>query len=138
MTPYTFELEFSVRDYELDTQGVVNNSVYQNYLEHARHEFLKSIGLNFNKLHENGTDAVVHKVELEYKRPLLGDDRFVVRMYARQEGNVRFVFYQDIYKIPRNELALKGKVTGVFMNNGRPIRPPQEVVDALKQDEKPN
>ena len=138
MTPYTFELEFSVRDYELDTQGVVNNSVYQNYLEHARHEFLKSIGLNFNELHENGTDAVVHKVELEYKRPLVGDERFVVRMYARQEGNVRFVFYQDIYKVPKNELALKGKVTGVFMNNGRPIRPPEEVVNALKQDNSPN
>ncbi len=138
MEPYTFELEFSVRDYELDTQGVVNNSVYQNYLEHARHEFLKSIGLNFNELHENGTDAVVHKVELEYKRPLVGDERFVVRMYARQEGNVRFVFYQDIYKVPKNELALKGKVTGVFMNNGRPIRPPEEVVNALKQDNSPN
>ena len=138
MEPYTFELEFSVRDYELDTQGVVNNSVYQNYLEHARHEFLKSIGLNFNELHEKGTDAVVHKVELEYKRPLVGDERFVVRMYARQEGNVRFVFYQDIYKVPKNELALKGKVTGVFMNNGRPIRPPEEVVNALKQDNSPN
>ncbi|MCC5942255.1 MAG: acyl-CoA thioesterase [Balneolaceae bacterium] len=132
MEPYTFELEFSVRDYELDTQGVVNNAVYQNYLEHARHEFLKSIGLNFNKLHEEGTDAVVHKIELEYKRPLLGDDRFVVKVRAEQDGNVRFVFYQDIYKLPGNELALKAKVTAVFMTNGRPIRPPDEVVQALK------
>ncbi len=131
MKPYTFELEFSVRDYELDTQGVVNNAVYQNYLEHARHEFLKSIGLNFNKLHEDGTDAVVHKIELEYKRPLVGDDRFVVRMYAAQEGNVRFIFYQDIYKLPSDELTLKGKVTAVFMSNGRPIRPPEEVSKAL-------
>lgn len=131
MKPYTFELEFSVRDYELDTQGVVNNAVYQNYLEHARHEFLKSIGLNFNKLHEDGTDAVVHKIELEYKRPLMGDDRFVVRMYAVQEKNVRFIFYQDIYKLPSDELTLKGKVTAVFMSNGRAIRPPEEVTMAL-------
>jgi acyl-CoA thioester hydrolase len=130
---YDFELELTVRDYELDTQGVVNNAVYQNYLEHTRHEFLKFIGLNFNELHENGTDAVVHKTELEYKRALVGDDRFVVRVRAEQEGNVRFVFFQDIYKLPGEELALKGKVTAVFMQNGRPIRPPKEVSDALQK-----
>lgn len=125
------ETGFTVRDYELDSQGVVNNSVYQNYLEHARHEFLKSIGLNFNELHQKGTDAVVHKIELEYKRSLVGDDRFVVRTWAEQHGNVRFIFYQNIYKLPDDELVLIGKVTGVFMNNGRPIRPPKEVVEAL-------
>ena len=131
MRDYDFELEFTVRDYELDTQGVVNNAVYQNYLEHARHEYLKFIGLNFNKLHEDGTDAVVHKTVLEYKKALLGDDRFVVKVWAEQQGNVRFVFYQDIYKLPDEELVLKAEVTAVFMNNGRPIRPPKEVGEAL-------
>jgi len=126
-----FELELTVRDYELDTQGVVNNSVYQNYLEHARHEYLKSVGLNFNKLHKNGTDAVVHKVELVYKKPLMGDNRFIVKTRAEKSGNVRFVFYQNIYRLPENELVLKGVVTAVFMNNGRPIRPPKEVMEAI-------
>ncbi len=128
-----FELEFSVRDYELDTQGVVNNSVYQNYLEHARHEYLKSIGLNFNELHEDGTDAVVHKIELVYKKPLMGDDRFVVKTHAEQSGNVRFIFYQNIYRIPGDDIILEGVVTGVFMKNGRPIRPPEEVVMAIQK-----
>lgn len=130
--PKIHETEFCVRDYELDTQGVVNNSVYQNYLEHARHQFLKYIGLNFNELHEKGTDAVVHKAELEYKRSLLGDERFVVRTWAEQQGNVRFIFHQNIYRLPDDELVLVGKITGVFMQDGRPIRPPKEVVDALK------
>lgn len=127
-----YEIEFSVRDYELDSQGLVNNAVYQNYLEHARHGFLKSIGLNFNELHRKGTDAVVHKVELEYKRSLLGDDRFIVKTWAEQQGNVRFIFHQNIYKLPDRELVLLGKVTGVFMQNGRAIRPPKEVVEAIQ------
>ena len=128
-----FEVKFVVRDYELDSQGVVNNSIYQNYLEHARHEYLKAIGLNFNDLHKKGTDAVVHKVELEYKRALLGDDRFVVQTWAEPQGNVRFVFHQNIYKLPTREPVLIGKVTAVFMSNGRAIRPPIEVTEAIRK-----
>lgn len=131
MSEYDFELEFSVRDYELDVQGVVNNAVYQNYLEHTRHEFLKAVGLNFVELHEQGIDAVVHAIELEYKKPLMANDEFVVKLRAEPSGNVRFIFWQDIYRKSDNALTLKGKVTAVFMNNGRPIRPPEEVIQAL-------
>lgn len=131
MNGYKFEMEFTVRDYELDTQGIVNNSVYQNYLEHARHGFLKSLGLNFNELHRQGTDAVVYKVELIYKKALKGDDRFVVRTRAEPEGHVRFIFFQNIYLLPAEEPVLTGEVTTVFMNNGRPIRPPKEVSEAI-------
>lgn len=133
MKEYDFDFDMDVRDYELDTQGVVNNSVYQNYLEHARHQFLKEIGINFNGLHSNGVDAVVHKIELEYKRPLMGDDHFTVRSKIYQKGHVRYIFDQNIYREPDRELILKGVVTTVFMNEGRPIRPPEEVVKALEQ-----
>jgi acyl-CoA thioesterase FadM len=44
MIDYQFRLDFEVRDYECDLQGIVNNAVYQNYLEHTRHEFLKQKG----------------------------------------------------------------------------------------------
>ena len=52
-----FTLELAVRDYECDLQGVVNNAVYQNYLEHARHEYLKSIGIDFAALTAQGIEA---------------------------------------------------------------------------------
>jgi len=32
-TSYQYELDFTVRDYECDLQGIVNNSVYLNYFE---------------------------------------------------------------------------------------------------------
>jgi len=47
---FIYQLEFKVRDYECDLQGIVNNSVYQNYLEHTRHEFLLDNNVSFDLL----------------------------------------------------------------------------------------
>mgnify|MGYP005695630351 FL=1 len=61
ITDHTFALDFSVRDYECDLQGIVNNAVYQNYLEHARHQFLRSCGFDFAQLHREGHDlSLIH------------------------------------------------------------------------------
>lgn len=51
---YIFELVMKVRDYECDLQGIVNNANYQHYMEHTRHEFIKTAGLNFSDLHNKG------------------------------------------------------------------------------------
>ena len=95
---YLHSTEFTVRDYECDIQGVVNNANYQHYLEHARHEFLISRGISFAQLHEEGLDLIVTKVEIEYKYPLRSRDRFVVKTNIQREGNIRLVFLQDIYR----------------------------------------
>ncbi|MCF8358214.1 MAG: acyl-CoA thioesterase [Prolixibacteraceae bacterium] len=115
---YDYELEFTVRDYECDLQGHVNNSVYQNYLEHTRHEFIKTIGLDFKEMFDRGMINVVARVELAYKTPLASGDRFVVKLHLEQEG-VKFLFYQDIFRLPDNKLCLKGKVTSTSIVNGR-------------------
>jgi len=129
---YHFELEFLVRDYECDLLGVVNNAVYQNYLEHARHEFMHAAGLDFAKLHEEGIDPMVARIEIDYKFPLRSRDKFVVRIGVQREGRLRFVFYQDIFRLPDEKLILNAKVTGVCLQSGRPVAPDQ-VVEALER-----
>jgi acyl-CoA thioester hydrolase len=118
-----YKVEFAVRDYECDIQGVVNNSNYQHYLEHARHEFLISKGISFAELHERGTDLVVTRVEIDYKFPLRSRDRFEVQVSIVREGNVRLVFVQEIFRIPDGKLIVKAKVTGVATRKGRPVSP---------------
>ena len=129
---YIFELEFLVRDYECDLLGVVNNAVYQHYLEHTRHEFMHSAGINFGKLCEEGIDPIVTRVEIDYKFPLRSRDKFVVRMNLRREGRLRFVFDQDIYREPDEKIILKAKVTGVCLQNGRPVVP-DRVIGVLEK-----
>jgi acyl-CoA thioester hydrolase len=129
-TKFTYSIELAVRDYECDIQGVVNNANYQHYLEHARHEFLISKGINFIKLHEEGIDLIVTRVEIDYKYPLRSSDKFVIRLYIRREGNARLLFIQDIFRLPDEKLIIKSKVTGVATKNGKPVRP-GEIFDRL-------
>jgi acyl-CoA thioester hydrolase len=131
-TEYLFELKFLVRDYECDLLGVVNNAVYQHYLEHGRHEFMHAAGVDFAKLHEDRIDPIVARVEIDYKFPLRSRDRFVVRIGVKREGRLRFVFVQDIFRLPDEKLILNAKVTGVCLQNGRPVVP-DKVVETLEK-----
>lgn len=115
---YQFELGFKVRDYECDLQGVVNNSVYQNYLEHTRHEFLDWAGLNFAQLFEQGIMAVVARADIQYKYPLKSGDTFVCRLNAEREG-IKYLFYQDIYRLPDEKLCIKACITTVTTLEGK-------------------
>ncbi len=129
-----FTLEMAVRDYECDLQGVVNNAVYQNYLEHARHEYLKAIGIDFAALAAQGINLVVTRVEIDYKTSLTSGDRFVVEVRPERISPVRIGFRQDIYRLPDRKPVVKALVTGTALNaKGRPQLPRElaEILDRL-------
>ena len=121
---HDFSIEMSVRDYECDIQGVVNNSVYQNYLEHARHEYLKSIGIDFKSYTDKKINLVVVRIELDYKYSLSSGDSFIVTVDLKKESRIKFAFFQNIYLVPDKRPVIIGKVIGVAINpNGRPHIP---------------
>lgn len=128
---YAFTHEMKVRDYECDLQGIVNNANYQHYMEHSRHEFLESLGVNFGKLHEDGIDAMVAKITIEYKVPLRSGDRFVVGMNIQRQG-AKIVFFQDIYRLSDGKLCTKGAVESICVENGRLTR--GEIFDEVFKD----
>jgi len=121
--------EFTVRDYECDMQGVVNNANFQNYLEHARHLLLKNIGIDFADLTEKGIMLTVIRVELDYKHPLVSGNMFRIDTVMERISPLRFVFIQNIYIIPEEKLVLKGKVYGTSLNNRRKPQMPDVLED---------
>lgn len=121
MKEYLFTLADKVRDYECDLQGVVNNANYQHYMEHARHEFLDSLGENFGAMHERGIDAFVSRVEIQYKHSLRSGDQYLSCLNVYRKG-VKLVFEHDIYRQPDGTLSAKGTVESVIVQDGKLTR----------------
>ncbi len=125
MADKSMDLEFKVRDYECDMDHVVNNAVYLNYLEHARHEFLLGIGINFGELVRQGVSLVVTRIEADFKTSLVSGDTFIVRTSLSRKGRIRLQFNQSIYRTSDQRLMLSAIVTGTALNaRGRPEIPP--------------
>ena len=124
MTGYRFKLEYDVRDYECDLEGVVNNAVYLHYLEHTRHVFLRQVGVDFAALAEQKTNLLVIRVEIDYLYPLRSRDRFYVGINTERVSRLRFGFHQHIYRLPDGMPIAKALVIGTAVNaSGRPFLP---------------
>lgn len=115
---YIFETRMMVRDYECDIEGIVNNANYLHYAEHTRHLFLRRCGLSFADMHRRGTDAVVARMNLQYKTPLRSDDEFISRLALKKEG-LRYVFHQDIFRASDGKLCFRGVIDVVCLVNGK-------------------
>lgn len=121
-----FQLEFKVRDYECDMQGIVNNGVYFNYLEHARHEFLLDKGIDFADLTEQKIHLVVVRSEMDYKSSLTSGDQFVVTVDVERVSKVKFGFRQRVIRLQDEKVCLEALVTGTALNErGRPFILPE-------------
>ena len=108
------KIELEVRDYECDVQGIVNNAVYLNYLEHARHKFLLARDIDFVELAKEDKNLVLREANYVYHKSLFPDDKFTVDTKAQIEGKLKMVFLQEIYR--GDELVLNAKVTGACVS----------------------
>ena len=116
-----FRLDFEVRDYECDMEGIVNNAAYMNYLEHARHSFLKQKGGDFAELTRRGIHLVVIRTEADYLYPLRSGDKFYVTASLERISKLRFGFSQNIHRLPDDKMILKAKIFGTSLNaDGKP------------------
>ncbi|RJE77830.1 4-hydroxybenzoyl-CoA thioesterase [Pseudoalteromonas citrea] len=112
----TFSVDLKVRDYECDLQGIVNNSVYFNYLEHARHEFLLSKGVDFAELAARNVNLVVIRSEVDYKSSLKPGDMFTVEVKAERVSKLKSQFLQKIVRKADGKLMLNAVITWTSVN----------------------
>ena len=114
---------------ECDMQGIVNNGVYLNYYEHARHEFLQSNNMSFKAITDSKIFLVLIRSEIDYLHSLASNDDFFVTVAYQKISRLKLLFSQEIYLNNKDSqkriLASTAKFTVVALDNNRkPIRFP--------------
>lgn len=75
-----FEVTFRATYAETDQMGFVHHSNYLKYLENARWEAFRNLGLTYKQIEENGIHMPVIDVKLRFLKPLLYDELIKIKM----------------------------------------------------------
>jgi acyl-CoA thioester hydrolase len=105
-----FRARVTVRGYELDTQGHLNQAVYLQYAEHARWEVLRAAGLPQQRLIDSGVGPVALEVTLRFRAELRGGDEVDVTCAFEWGAGRTFRIEQEII---RADGVLCAQITGV-------------------------
>jgi acyl-CoA thioester hydrolase len=127
--------ELTVRSYECDAYGHVNNAVYLNYLEYGRMEFLHACKFDYNGLVAAGYYLYVTHIDIRYKASAVLDDKLFVETKPVKLQRVSGMFYQRIFK-EDGTVCAEAAVTWASVAGGSKLAPiPTEfLVDGLKPE----
>ncbi|MER5513747.1 acyl-CoA thioesterase [Streptomyces sp. NPDC002763] len=127
-----YSVHVTVRGYETDVQGHLNQAVYLNYAEHARWSLLQAAGLTQTELIGRGVGPVALETTIRYKRELLaGDEVDVTCVFEWGEGKT-FRILQSITKADGTLAAEVDAVGGLLdLKARRLIDRPSEVFKEL-------
>lgn len=116
-----FTVPVTVRGYELDINGHLNQAVYLQYAEHARWELLKAAGIPGEKMIGSGIGPVVLEQTLKYQRELhLGDEVTVSCEFSWSDGKI-FRMHQEIRKLDGTVSATIDVVSGIMDLSARKL-----------------
>ncbi|MFJ7911768.1 acyl-CoA thioesterase [Kitasatospora sp. NPDC096204] len=135
MSDQAFSTPITVRGYETDSQGHLNQAVYLQYAEHARWEYLRAAGIRQADLVAEGVGPVVLETTVKYLRELrAGDSVEVGCSFAWRDGKT----FQMVQRLVREDGVLAAEITGVGgildLKERRLVADPREPLRALATD----
>jgi acyl-CoA thioester hydrolase len=121
--------ELPIRVYYEDTDmgGIVYYANYLRYIERARSDWVRSLGVDQNAMREkDGVVFVVRRVEADYLKPAKFDDELLVRTVVKAVTGVRLIMSQEV--IRGDDLLFQAEVTVVCIGEGgAPARLPANI-----------
>jgi acyl-CoA thioester hydrolase len=126
------EISFRVRYGETDQMGVVYHGNYAQYLEMGRVEWLRSLGISYKDLEENGIMLPVISLSINYNKPAVYDQLIRVHTRLKNIPTVRISFEYEIEDENGGILA-SAKTDLAFLDTRtrKPVRPPVELMEKL-------
>ena len=123
---------FRVRYAETDQMGVVYHGNYAQYFELGRTEWLRSLGITYKSMEENGVMLPVISLTTQFKKSALYDDVLTITTSLKKKPVVKIEFEYEIVN-QKNELVTTGNAVLAFMNmkTGKPIACPDYLLEKL-------
>lgn len=132
VTPSMLRHQIRVRYAETDQMGVAHHGAYVPWLEEARIEGMRSLGLSYRAMEERGIGMPVIDLHISYRSKLVFDDIVDIESHVEIAGQSRAVFHSTIKR--DEQLCAQASVTVVTVNSeGRPIRIPDDILAFLHQ-----
>lgn len=129
-----FEYPVKAQPHHTDYAGIVWHGTYLTWMEEARVEYLRSIGIEFADLVAMGCDLPVVDLSLRYHLPIRLGVSAIVKARLVESKGVRIHWDYEIQSCDRTETFLTGKVVlvGIDREKGKIMRQlPSKVQDAL-------
>ncbi len=130
-----FETSWRVRFNEIDLQGVVHHTQIVTYLEIARVECWRALGISYRQMREDGYEFIVNNVNIEYKKPLVFDEIISISVRLKSIARASFVLEYEIRK-ESGETAIIAE-TGLVcsrVGTGKPTALPPDYISRLQSE----
>ncbi len=126
------EFSFRVRYAETDQMGMVYHGNYAQFLEMGRVEWLRSLGVSYKSMEENGVILPVIHLQIDYKKSARYDDVITVKTMLKKRPLVKIEFDYELYG-PKGELLATANTVLAFLDKetNRPIKCPDDVLEKL-------
>ncbi len=107
--------------------GFLHHSVYAVYFEEARTEILRSRGITYKEMEDEGIIMPVRSMNFIFKKAALYDDLLTIRVSIVDEPKVRMTFKYEIFN-DKNEFLSEAETELFFVNksNMRPMQLPEK------------
>ena len=131
----TNEITVRIRYGETDQMGVVYHGNYPQFLEMGRIEWLRTMGISYKKMEEDGVMLPVISLSLNYKKSALYDDVLSIKTTLLKMPSVKIEFFYEIFNQNR-ELITTGNTVLAFINmkTKKPMKCPNFILDKLKNE----
>jgi acyl-CoA thioester hydrolase len=132
----THTSHLTVRHYECDAYGHVNNANYLRYMEHAAIEASAAVGFDDARYRSLGAVWLIHETDIEYLQPLLAGDHVEIKTWVADFRRVRSQRQYEFWRAGDDALAARAVTDWVYLDRAtqKPIQIPPEVIAAYAPD----
>ena len=133
LSKYKHKFTVRVRNFQVDSQGIVHNAIYLEYSEIGRMEYARELGFHPlpDGVLENGVKVVVKRNEVTYHNPARLDDLIDIYTRVSYLKNSSFCFEHILMNPEKNLLLVDQKSVHVNLNPDTNI--PERIPDNFRK-----